>query len=217
MYPLAETHRPVYLSLKYPGKVLIYRLIISQTVIPSSSQTGSSLRVIIEWWPFSYTSQHPVQKWTACSIHCIRADQLVLRALLIPQDNFKRCSSPHGPISVDDKNCQTRKHSSTRGRLHNVRKKFPKWQSKARLLNQLKSPVPGFVLENLCFCTEESETVDSCFLISEAGKLSVSYLFNKKLPNIACTTEAHGLLIWNYFLLLVGIVEMYLYIYFLIS
>ena len=53
------------------------------------------------------------------------ADQLVFRALLIWQDNFKKCSSPHEPISVDDRRCQAGKQSGTLGRLHNVQKNFP--------------------------------------------------------------------------------------------
>lgn len=188
-------HRPNKNNVEFQISITdFYCLIISWTVILSSRLTGNSLRVVIIWYLLSCTSQPPVQKWATWSIYYILANQLGLRALLIPQNNFKNSSSPHGPISVDDRNCQTGKQmglaaAHCRGCIMYGKIKIPKWQIQAQWLSSLHPHCPVWFWKNCISVPKEKELWTSCFFISEDASpfMRVSYLFNKKLSSIACT------------------------------
>lgn len=118
------------------------------------------MRVVIIWSLLSSALQPQLQMWATYSIYYLFADQLVLRRLLIPQDNFKTSFS-QSVLTIELSDWKTDGSGcSMLGRLHNIRKRNPQLANRSIVAQQLKSPLPSLVLEKLYFCTEEKGTVD---------------------------------------------------------
>lgn len=163
-----------------------YCLIISWPVILSSRLTGSSLSVVSIWYLSSRHSQPPVQKWATYGSHYRLAHQLVLRALLIPQNNFKNSSSPHEPIGVDDRSCPTGKQMEMAavhwGGCTMYEKKNPQVANRSTGLSSLSPHGPVWSWKNFISALKKKDLWTSCFSISEAASpfMRVSYFFHKK-------------------------------------
>lgn len=152
-----------------------FHCLISWTVILSSRLTGSSLRVVSIWYLSSRPSQPPVQRWATYGSHCRLAHELVLRALLIPQNNFKNSSSPREPISVDDRNCQTGKQMEMAAvhwggcTMYEKKKKNPQVANRSTALSSLSPRGPVWSWKNFISALKKKDLWASCFFISEAA------------------------------------------------